>query len=169
MCTVPIWAWNDIEGYPRKIDWAKSYIVQGTKAGHYACQLHMAELYRKGVAVPPELGEEKRLMLLAAEAGYTHAFIVLGSFLTETNKILVHNLDRYMCWKVASTLYKPFAGIRFSYYEAAAKGAYPQLGLSEEERVEVARLTKKWQEKMRSAKVIMDIVNECLIMERGIK
>lgn len=165
---IPIWSWNNIVGYPRKFEWAQRYIEYGTKAGHFACQDQMAELYRKGLAISTP-DEEKRMLLLAAQGGYVRAFILLQSRLEAIDKILVKNLDRSMCWEVARSLYSPFGGISFNYYEAASRGKYPQLGLTDEERIEVGRLAEKWHARMKSAKVIMDIVNECLILEGGVK
>ena len=74
-----------------------------------------------------------------------------------------------MCWDVAYSLYTPWAAIQWDFYKAAARGAYPQLNLTDEQRAETERLTEKWLGRMKSAKVIMDIVNECLILEGGVK
>lgn len=166
---IPIFAWQQIEGYPRELNWAVPYIQQGTKAGHFACQDQMAELYRKRIVSPPNPGEEKRMLLLAAEGGYIRAFMILHSKLEVVDKILLGSLDRSMCWNAAYYLYTPWTATQWDYYEAAARGAYPQLGLTDDQRTEVARLTKKWQGRMESAKVIMDIVDECVILERDVK
>lgn len=166
---IPIWSWNNIDGYPRKFEWAQQYIVFGTKAGHFACQEQMAALYRHGIVSPPDAGTERQLLLLAARAGYTHAFVVLLATLQIDNRFVSGNLERAMCWHVASTLYKPFAGIDFEFYEIAASGAYPQLNLSDEQRASVSHLAKKWKRRMQAAKGSMEIVNECLILEGGIK
>lgn len=166
---MPIWAWNDIEGYPREYRWTVPYVEMGTKAGHFACQEQMAVLYRKGIVKPLNAGEERRLLLLAAQAGYVHSFVVLFASLQSKDRFVPVNLDRAMCWHVASTLYAPFAGIDFDFYKIAARGAYPQLDLTDEQRVEVGRLAEKWEGRMKAARVIMDIVNECLILEGDVK
>lgn len=166
---IPIWSWNNIEGYPRKLEWAQEYIELGTRAGHFACQVQMAQLYRKGIVQPHHAGEERRLLLLAAQAGYSYAFVGLEASLKVMDKILVKNLDRSLCWEVASFLYTPWPAIYWDYYKAAAEGAYPQLGLTDEERAEVGRLAKKWKHRMEAANGSMDIVNECLILEGGVK
>ena len=163
---VPIWAWNDIEGYPRDLTWAVSYIERGTAAGHFACLTQMAGLYRKGILVSPGRKEERRLLLMAAEAGDTRAFQSLEVSLLKKDKPWHTDSDRAMCWHVAQTLYSPFTGIDFGFYRAASQGAYPQLELTAEQRAEAQRLADKWEGRMKSAKVIMDIVNECLILER---
>lgn len=166
---MPIWAWNDIEGYPREYPWTVPYVEMGTKAGHFACQEQMAVLYRKGIMKPPNAGEERRLLLLAAQAGYTHAFVILSNKAREPSEFSDKNLDRFLCWNAAYYLYTPWAAIPWDYYKAAARGAYPQLGLTDKQRTETAEFTEKWLERMKSAKVIMDIVNECLILEGGVK
>jgi hypothetical protein len=166
---IPIWSWNNIDGYPRKFEWAREYIELGTRAGHFACQVQMAELYRKEIVHPPNTDEERRLLLLAAQAGYSYAFVVLEVSLKAIDKILVKNLDRSLCWEVANSLYTPWPAIYWDYYKAAAGGAYPQLGLTDEERAEVGRLAKKWKSRMATANGSMDIVNECLILEGGVK
>ncbi len=166
---VPIWAWNDIEGYPRDMTWAVPYIEQGTRSNHFACQEQMSALYRKKIIMPPDADEARQLLLRSAKAGYTHAFEVLLADLRDLDKLEVANLDRAMCWDVAASLYRPLGGINFSFYDAAARGAYPQLHLTTEQRTKVRRLAIKWQDRMKSAKVIMDIVNECLVLEGGVQ
>lgn len=166
---IPIWAWNNIEGYPRKFEWAQKYIEYGAKEGHFACHELLAALYRKKIVIPPDEGAERRLLLLAAKAGYTHAYIVLMASLQINDRFAEAKFERAMCWDVASTLYRPFAGIDFGFYERAARGSYPQLGLSAEKRAEVGRLAAKWKNRMMAAKSHMDIANECLILEEEIK
>lgn len=163
---VPLWALNDIGGYPRDITWARVYIERGAKAGHFACLVSMAELYRKGIVQPPDSTAERRLLLEAAEQGYSFAWRVLDGTLLGANRFVLRNLDRSMCWHSAITLYAPFGGIDFDFYRLAASGAYPQLDLSEAHRAAIGKLADKWESRMKAAKVIMDIVNECLILER---
>ena len=166
---LPILAWNDIEGYSRDPGWAAPYVEQGVRAGHFACHEEMAYLYRKHAVTQPDERAERKILLRAAQAGYTRAFVVLRAELIDVDRLNVATLDRAMCWHVAASLYSPFTGINFQYYEAAARGAYPQLHLTTEQRAEVSRLALKWQNRMKAAKVIMDIVDECLVLEGEVK
>jgi len=164
---IPIWTWNDIDGYPREYHWAAPYVEQGMKEKHFACMTQMALLYQEGLISPPDTNEEKKLLLLSAQAGYTHAFVLLRTKLVGVNQIVVPNLNPAMCWNAAYSLYTPWLSLQWDYYKAAAEGAYPQFNLSTEQRQEIGRLAKKWRERTKSAKDVMDIVNECLILEGG--
>jgi len=164
---VPIWVWNHIDGYPRDLSWAVPYIERGTAAGHFACITQMAELYRKNFVRARNPNAEMRLLLQAAEQGYTYAFGVLKARLyVADDRPWFVDLNRGMCWNSASRLYSPFLGFDTDFFRMAARGAYPQLGLTAEERTEVRLLAEKWESRMKNAKVIMDVVKECLILER---
>lgn len=161
---LPIWAWNTIPGYPRNFEWAVPYVQQGA-ATHFACQEQLALLYRENVLPAPHPKAERELLMRSAAQGYVHAFLVLRWTLYSKGTPWFVDLDRGFCWGAAEILYAPFPGIDLSYYQAAAEGAYPELGLTQAERDEAGRLVDKWEGRMKSARVIMDVVNECLILE----
>lgn len=161
---IPIWAWNTIPGYTRSFEWAVPYVQQGAST-HFACQEQLALLYRNKTLSPPSPKTERELLTRSAAQGYVHAFVVLETTLRTDDRRWYVDLDRGLCWAVASKLYSPFASIDLDYYRLVSKGANPQLGLTQAERDEAGRLADKWEGRMKSAQVIMDIVNDCLLLE----